>query len=75
VRLWARDASLVHEMTTRRANAVYLPGVHLPDAVSLTDSMSPRWRDEPSSSSRRFRRTECRAVMQRAAPHLARGRP
>ena len=72
VRLWARDASLVHEMSMRRANAVYLPGVHLPDNVSLTDSMATALRDTdlvvsavPSHG--------CRAVLQNAAPHLARG--
>jgi len=72
VRLWARDASLVHEMTTCRANAVYLPGVHLPDAVSLTDSMSTALRDTELVVSA-IPSHGCRAVMQRAAPHLARG--
>lgn len=33
VRLWARDAGLVEEMTARRANAVYLPDVSLPANV------------------------------------------
>ncbi|RPH57860.1 MAG: NAD(P)-dependent glycerol-3-phosphate dehydrogenase [Acidobacteria bacterium] len=33
VRLWARDAGLVEEMTARRANAVYLPDVALPPSV------------------------------------------
>ncbi|MGH9145237.1 MAG: NAD(P)H-dependent glycerol-3-phosphate dehydrogenase, partial [Vicinamibacterales bacterium] len=33
VRLWARDAGLVEEMASRRANAVYLPDVALPSNV------------------------------------------
>ena len=36
VRLWARDPALVHDMRVRRANAVYLPDVTLPD-VALRD--------------------------------------
>lgn len=33
VRLWGRDDALVHSMTARRENAVYLPGVALPPLV------------------------------------------
>jgi glycerol-3-phosphate dehydrogenase (NAD(P)+) len=40
VRLWARDSRLVEEMRARRANAVYLPDVTLPDTVTVTDAIS-----------------------------------
>jgi glycerol-3-phosphate dehydrogenase (NAD(P)+) len=36
VRLWARDSALVDEMTSRRANSVYLPDVMLADNLSVT---------------------------------------
>jgi glycerol-3-phosphate dehydrogenase (NAD(P)+) len=39
VRLWARDAALAHEMRGRRANAIYLPGVHFPDGLEPTASL------------------------------------
>ena len=39
VRLWARDAALAHDMAVRRANAVYLPDVTLPDTVTPEASL------------------------------------
>jgi len=39
VRLWARDAQLVAEIRARRANAVYLPDITLPDPVHVTDAL------------------------------------
>ena len=39
VQLWARDAELVAEMTTRRANAVYLPDVGFPDTLEPTGDL------------------------------------
>jgi len=36
VQLWARDAELVAEMNTRRANAVYLPDIVFPETLSAT---------------------------------------
>jgi len=72
VRLWARDSWLVHEMSTRRANAVYLPDVHLPDTVSLTDSMATALSDTELVVSA-IPSHGCRAVIHGAAPHLARG--
>ncbi len=36
VQLWARDTDLVAEMTARRANAVYLPDISFPDALTAT---------------------------------------
>ena len=41
VRLWARDPRLVAEIRARRANAVYLPDVTLPDSVSVPDTLGP----------------------------------
>jgi glycerol-3-phosphate dehydrogenase (NAD(P)+) len=39
VRLWGRDAGLVEEMTTRRANAVYLPDINFPPALQPTSAL------------------------------------
>ena len=39
VRLWGRNASLIEEMKSRRANATYLPDVVLPAGVSPTASL------------------------------------
>jgi glycerol-3-phosphate dehydrogenase (NAD(P)+) len=70
VRLWARDPALVDDMTSRRANAVYLPDIVLPDAVSVTHDLRLALRDAelvvsavPSHG--------CRDVLRSAAPHLA----
>lgn len=69
VRLWARDARLVSEIETRRANAVYLPDVSLPDAVDVTGSLDTALSGidlvvmaVPSHG--------CRAVIRAAAPQL-----
>jgi glycerol-3-phosphate dehydrogenase (NAD(P)+) len=40
VQLWARDAALVADMRSRRANAVYLPDVNFPDSLHATDSLA-----------------------------------
>ena len=39
VRLWARDESLVREMRSRRANAIYLPDITLPDRLLVTGAL------------------------------------
>jgi glycerol-3-phosphate dehydrogenase (NAD(P)+) len=69
VRLWARDPGLVAEIAARRANAVYLPDITLPDSVSVLDALEPALTGidlvvsaVPSHG--------CRAVMRAAAPHL-----
>src|SRR2546430_479890 len=71
VRLWARDGALVNDMTSRRANSVYLPDVMLPDTVTITPSIDGAVRGAslvvcavPSHG--------CRAVLRNAAPHLSR---
>lgn len=40
VRLWARDAALVTDMTSRRANAVYLPDFNFPDRLRPVGSLA-----------------------------------
>jgi glycerol-3-phosphate dehydrogenase (NAD(P)+) len=70
IRLWARDAALVDELSTRRANPTYLPDVPFPEGMSVTHSLADALRDAelvvsavPSHG--------CRAVMKRAAPSLS----
>src|SRR5690349_7820847 len=45
VRLWARDQALVADMSSRRANAVYLPDVDVPDTVVVTHALADALRD------------------------------
>ncbi|MEO8682760.1 MAG: NAD(P)H-dependent glycerol-3-phosphate dehydrogenase [Vicinamibacterales bacterium] len=40
VRLWARDAELVHQMASTRTNAAYLPGIAFPPAVRPTHDLA-----------------------------------
>lgn len=40
VQLWGRDATLVADMTCRRANAVYLPDVEFPPTLSVTPDVA-----------------------------------
>ena len=70
VRLWARDQSLVDEMSALRANSVYLPDVPFPESVSVTHGLADALRDAelvvsavPSHG--------CRAVMKSASAALA----
>ena len=70
VRLWARDRNLVDEMAERRANAVYLPAITLPDAVSVTASIEEALRATDLVVSA-IPSHGCRAVMRAAAPHVA----
>jgi glycerol-3-phosphate dehydrogenase (NAD(P)+) len=72
VRLWARDPALVDDMAHRRANAVYLPDVTLPETVSVTHALDAALGDcdlivsaIPSHG--------CRAVIRAAAPSAAAG--
>jgi glycerol-3-phosphate dehydrogenase (NAD(P)+) len=39
VRLWARDPAVAEDISRRRANAVYLPDVTLPEGVTVSDSI------------------------------------
>ena len=72
VRLWARDQTLVNEMSAQRANGVYLAGVPFPDTLSVTHSLADALHGAelvvsavPSHG--------CRAVMKSAASSLAAG--
>ena len=40
VRLWARDRAVAAEISARRANAIYLPDVSLPETVLVTASLA-----------------------------------
>jgi glycerol-3-phosphate dehydrogenase (NAD(P)+) len=70
VRLWARDPALVDEIASRRANAVYLPDVRLPDSASVTRDMREALAGAELVVSA-IPSHGCRAVMQGAAPFLA----
>lgn len=72
VRLWARDCALVEEMATRRANAVYLPDVTLPESVSVTHALPEALRDAELVVSA-IPSHGCRAVIHLAAPSFAPG--
>ncbi len=71
VRLWGRDAALVEDMRARRANAVYLPEVPLPEPAMVTSVLGEALGGTelvviaiPSHG--------LRAVLRSAAPHVAR---
>jgi glycerol-3-phosphate dehydrogenase (NAD(P)+) len=69
VRLWARDEALVREMRARRANAIYLPDVTLPDRLAVTAVLeaSVTGTDLVVSA---IPSHGCRAVIRRVASHL-----
>ena len=72
VRLWARDETLVRELWASRANARYLPGIRLADAIEPTASL-----DEALDGARfvvlAVPSHGLRAVVRQAAPLLATG--
>jgi glycerol-3-phosphate dehydrogenase (NAD(P)+) len=70
VRLWARDPALVAEMSSRRANAVYLPDVHVPDTVTVTHALGDALRDAELVVSA-IPSHGCRSVLRTATPFLA----
>jgi glycerol-3-phosphate dehydrogenase (NAD(P)+) len=71
VRLWARDPTLVGDMSSRRANAVYLPDVHLPGAVTVTPALADALRDAELVVSA-IPSHGCRSVIRSATPFLMR---
>ena len=71
VRLWARDGTLVDEIASRRANAVYLPDVRLPDSASVTRDIREALAGADLVVSA-IPSHGCRGVMQAAAPFLTR---
>ncbi len=70
VRLWGRDTAFVQDVAARRANAVYLPGITLPSAVTMTASL-----EEAAAGAEvvvsALPSHGCRAVMRAVRPHLA----
>jgi len=72
VRLWARDRALVDDMAARRANAVYLPDVPLPDSVVVTDALGIALAGAELIVSA-IPSHGCRGVIHNAAPLLAEG--
>jgi glycerol-3-phosphate dehydrogenase (NAD(P)+) len=71
VRLWARDARLAADITSRRANAVYLPDVSLPDAVEVTSALDTAL-DGIDLVVLAVPSHGCRMVVRAAAPHVTR---
>jgi glycerol-3-phosphate dehydrogenase (NAD(P)+) len=71
VRLWARDAALVEQIVSRRANAIYLPDVHLPENIVVTHALTDALADAELVVSA-IPSHGCRAVMHIAASSLAR---
>lgn len=72
VRLWARDGALAADMRARGANAVYVPDVNFPPALTVTDSLEVTLRDTrvvvvavPSHG--------VRQVLRQAVPHVMPG--
>ena len=70
--LWARDPALVADMSTRGANAVYLPGIQFPTRLSVTGDLEDALRNAelvvaavPSHGTR--------AIVKRAAPLIRPG--
>jgi glycerol-3-phosphate dehydrogenase (NAD(P)+) len=70
VRLWARDPSLALEIAERRANAVYLPDISLPDSVMVTDAIGEALFDTELIVSA-IPSHGCRTVMRTAAPFIS----
>ena len=69
IRLWARDVQVAADISTRRANAIYLPDISLPETVIVTASIPEALSDTdlvvfavPSHG--------CRAVIRQAAAYL-----
>jgi glycerol-3-phosphate dehydrogenase (NAD(P)+) len=63
---------MVRDIHERRANAVYLPDIHLPDAITPTGSLSDAV-DETDLVISATPSHGCRAVIRAVAPHLKRG--
>ena len=69
VRLWVRDPGLADEIASRRANAVYLPDVSLPEQVSVTAVLAEAL-DGTDIVVSAIPSHGCRSVMRAARPHL-----
>lgn len=69
VRLWARDRSFADEMSSRRANAIYLPDVTFPASLSVTAAID-RAVDGAALVICAVPSHGARAVIRLAAPHM-----
>lgn len=69
VRLWSRDPALAREIGLRRANAVYLPDISLPERVAVTASLAEALGDTDLVVSA-IPSHGCRTVMRGAAPFV-----
>jgi glycerol-3-phosphate dehydrogenase (NAD(P)+) len=72
VRLWARDPALVNDMRERRANAVYLEDVTLPETLAVTNDIGAAVAGSDLLVSAIPSRG-CRAVIQAVSPYVAPG--
>ena len=72
VRLWARDAALVEDMRARHANAVYLPDVRFPDALTVTNDL-PQALDGSGLVVAAIPSHGTREILRDAAPHVRAG--
>ena len=68
--LWGRDAELVADMASRRANAVYLPDVTFPSSLLVLDAL-PRALDGAGVVVFAVPSHGLRRVLADAAPHLS----
>jgi glycerol-3-phosphate dehydrogenase (NAD(P)+) len=69
VRLWARDVQVAADISMRRANAIYLPDVSLPETVMVTASIPEALSDTDLVVSA-IPSHGCRAAMRQAAAFL-----
>jgi glycerol-3-phosphate dehydrogenase (NAD(P)+) len=70
VRLWARDAALAADMSTRRANAVYLPDVNFPASLCPVNAIGKAL-DGARVVVLSVPSHGLRGVLRQAAPHVA----
>jgi glycerol-3-phosphate dehydrogenase (NAD(P)+) len=70
VRLWARDAALAADMSTRRANAVYLPDVNFPASLCPANAIGKAL-DGARVVVLSVPSHGLRGVLRQAAPHVA----
>ena len=69
VRLWARDATFVEGLRIERTNGRYLPGISLPDRVTLADSLESAVTGAHYAASKAGLFALTRTLAQELAPH------
>ena len=69
VRLWARDVQVAADISSRRANAIYLPDVSLPETVVVT-ALIPEALSDTDLVVSAIPSHGCRTVMRQAAAYL-----